>query len=34
LAIQEVSAAPSFSPSRSLSGLCEFCQVLRSSVRT
>jgi membrane-bound lytic murein transglycosylase B len=34
LAIQKVSAAPSFSPSRSLRGLCEFCQVLRSSVRT
>jgi hypothetical protein len=34
LAIQKVSAAPSFSHSRSLRGLCEFCQVLRSSVRT
>jgi membrane-bound lytic murein transglycosylase B len=33
-AIQKVTAAPSFSPSRSLRGLCEFCQVLRSSVRT
>ena len=34
LAIQKVSAAPSFSHSSSLRGLCEFCQVLRSSVRT
>jgi hypothetical protein len=30
----KVSAPPSFSHSRSLRGLCEFCQVLRSSVRT
>jgi hypothetical protein len=34
LAIQKVAAAPSFSHSRSLRGLCEFCQVLRCSVRT
>ena len=34
LAIQKVSAAPSFSHSSSLRGLCEFCQVLRCSVRT
>jgi hypothetical protein len=34
LTIQKVSAPPSFSHSRSLRGLCEFCQVLRSSVRT